>query len=143
MSKRLRRALPLLAAAAVVVIAAFGALSLLGGKTHALHREIGGSSQYTASDVRRAMNVVEWRFRLGFRGCSLLELAYDEEFSADRGREWAEQYGAEEAIVLTSSFEVGENGPVTLEPNRTYRNWQWILTRSGGGSWKLQTNGYG
>ena len=43
--------------------------------------------------------------------------------------------------MLTSSFEVGENGPVTLNPNSTYRNWQWILTRSGG-IWKLRDSGY-
>ena len=138
--KRTMSLLILLALVLAVVVAVF---VLLGGKTHALHREISPSQQYTASDIRSAMWMVECRFRLGFRGCSLLELTYDEEFSADRGREWAEQYGAEEAIVLTSSFEVGESGPVTLNPNSTYRNWQWILTRSGGGFWKLRTSGYG
>ena len=127
----------------IFVAVALAVLSFLGGKTHALHREISTSQQYTASDIRSAMWMVECRFRLGFRGCSLLELTYDEEFSADRGREWAEQYGTEEAIVLTSSFEVGESGPVTLNPNSTYRNWQWILTRSSGGFWKLRTSGYG
>ena len=127
----------------IFVAVALAVLSFLGRKTHALHREISTSQQYTASDIRSAMWMVECRFRLGFRGCSLLELTYDEEFSADRGREWAEQYGAEEAIVLTSSFEVGESGPVTLNPNSTYRNWQWILTRSSGGFWKLRTSGYG
>lgn len=128
----------------IFVAVALAVLSFLGGKTHALHREISPSQQYTASDIRSAMWMVECRFRLGFRGCSLLELTYDEEFSADRGREWAEQYGAEEAIVLTSSFEVGESGgDGSLNPNSTYSNWQWILTRSGGGFWKLRTSGYG
>ena len=139
----MRKTRTIFPALCILLIAVIAALSLLGGKTHALHREIGESGQYTAADIRRAMNVVEWRFRLGFRGCSLLELTYDEEFSAGRGREWAEQYGAEEAIVLTSDFAVGGNGPATLSPNQTYRNWQWILTRNGGGSWTLRTNGYG
>lgn len=125
----------------VLLVAALAAVSLLGGKTAGLHRETGASQQYSTADIRRAMSVVEWRFRLGFRGCSLLELTYDEEFSAARGDEWAERYGAEEAIVLTSTFAVGENGPVTLNPNSTYRNWQWILTRNGG-IWRLRDNGY-
>ena len=139
MKKHIRRVVWL----PILLVLVLAAVTLLGGKTHALHREIVPSQQYTASDIRSAMWMVECRFRLGFRGCSLLELTYDEEFSADRGREWAEQYGAEEAIVLTSSFEVGESGPVTLNPNSTYRNWQWILTRSSGGFWKLRTSGYG
>ena len=128
----------------IFVAVALAALSFLGGNTRGLHRQIGDSQQYTAMDIRSAMWVVEWRFRLGFRGCSLLELTYDEEFSAGRGREWAEQYGEEEAIVLTSSYEVGESGgDGSLNPNSTYRNWQWILTRSGNGFWTLRTCGYG
>ena len=140
MKKAVRRFLSLL----IFVVVALAVLSFLGGKTHDLHREIGDSRQYTAMDIRSAMWVAEWTFRLGFRGCSLLEMTYDEEFSGDRGREWAELYGAEEAIVLTSSFEVGESGGAgSLNPNSTYRNWQWILTRNGGGFWKLRTYGYG
>ena len=141
MKKHSRKAalLPLLVLALMVAV-----FVLLGGKTRDLHREIGPSEQYSSMDIRSAMWVAEWTFRLGFRGCSLLEMTYDEEFSGDRGREWAEQYGAEEAIVLTSTFEVGESGgDGSLNPNSTYRNWQWILTRSGGGFWKLRTSGYG
>ena len=144
MNKHIRRGLPLLVSVAVIAAAALLALSLLGGKTGGVHREIGAGEQYTRMDIRHAMSVVEWRFRFGFRGCRLLELTYDEEFSAARGAEWAAQYGEEEAVVLTSSFEVdssGGNG--SLDPNSTYRNWQWILTRSGNGFWKLQTCGYG
>jgi len=137
----MKKARTVLLALCVLLVTALAAVSLLGGKTGGARREIGASEQYTAMDIRQAMWAVEWRFRLGFRGCSLLEMTYDEEFSAARSAEWAAQYGAEEAIVLTSSFEVGENGPVTLNPNSTYRNWQWILTRSGG-SWKLRDSGY-
>ena len=144
MKKHIKKIVSLLILLALVLAVVVAVFALLGGKTHALHREIGSSEQYTAMDIRNAMWVVEWRFRLGFRGCSLLELTYDEAFSADRGREWAEQYGEEEAIVLTSCYEVGESGGNgSLNPNSTYRDWQWILTRSGGGFWKLRTCGYG
>lgn len=144
MRKHMKAAVPLLVLAAAEVMAVFVVLNLLGGKIGVLHREIGASEQYTRMDIRRAMSVVEWTFRFGFRGCSLLELTYDEEYSAARSGEWAAQYGAEEAVVLTSSFEVGESGgDGSLAPNSTYRNYQWILTRSGGGNWTLQTWGYG
>ena len=142
MNKHVKRGLPLLIPVAVIAAAALLALSLLGGKIGGMRREIRTGDQYTHMDIRHAMAVVEWRFRFGFRGCRLLELTYDEEFSAARSDEWAAQYGAEEAIVLTSSLEVGESGG-SLNPNSTYRNWQWILTRGGGGFWKLQTCGYG
>ena len=142
MKKHVKTAVPLLILVAAIVTAALLVVSLMGGKTGGVRREIGASEQYTHMDIRHAMAVVEWRFRFGFRGCRLLELTYDEEFSAARSDEWAAQYGAEEAIVLTSSFEVGESGG-SLNPNSTYRNWQWILTRGGAGFWKLQTCGYG
>ena len=137
----MKKARTVLPALCVLPVIALAAVSLLGGKTAGLQRNIGAGEQYTAADIRSAMWAVEWNFRFNFPGCSLLELTYDEEFSAARSGEWAAQYGAEEAIVLTSGFEVGDNGPVTLNPNSTYRNWQWILTRSGG-MWKLQDGGY-
>ena len=48
----------------------------------------------------------------------------------------------DEGIVLLSDFQVGEStGP--LEPNHTYRNWQWYLARKDGGRWVIVTSGYG
>ena len=141
MKKHAKTAVPLLILVAAIVTAALLALSLMGGKTGGVRREIDAGERYTPMDIRRAMSVVEWRFRFGFRGCSLLELTYDEEFSTARSDEWAAQYGAEEAIVLTSAFESGEHSG-SLNPNSTYRNYQWILTRSSG-RWELQTWGYG
>ena len=55
---------------------------------------------------------------------------------------WSENYGAE-AIVLKSDFYVDDGGrSATLEPDETYRNYEWILTKTVFG-WELRTWGYG
>ena len=90
------------------------------------------------------MDVVKDYFKKEFRGCSLKKLNYDEEFSQSRSDAWAEQYGAEQAIVLTSTFYVSLfGGDGSLNPNSIYDNWQWVLTRDRGGEWELRTWGYG
>lgn len=113
-----------------------------GGDVWNVSREIGESEIYSVSDIESAMNVVVRFFAANYSGCTLTELCYDEEVSAKAASEWAEQYDAEEAIVLVSSFDVdGSGDSPALNPNSTYENYQWILTRSGGG-WTLQTWGY-
>ena len=119
-------------------------LTACSGNVAQVKRTVGESAHYSAREIGAAMDVVESHFRRHFDGCTLLELAYDEAVSDKASGEWAEQYGAKEAIVLTSSFHVdasGGNG--SLNPNYTYNRWQWVLTRSGIGGWKLQTWGYG
>lgn len=115
-----------------------------GGDVSNVHRQIGESEIYSTREIGDAMDAVQRCFSRGFEGCTLLELTYDESFSQPRADDWAEQYGAEEAIVLTSSFYVdASGGDGCLEPDSTYRNYQWILVRSGWGGWKLKTWGYG
>jgi hypothetical protein len=102
---------------------------------------IDDSDIYSKRDIEKAMNRVYSQFAL-FEGCILLELEYDEEYSKERMADWAENYNADEAIVLLSKFYVfGENG--SLEPGETYSKWNWILVRNKGGFWELKTWGYG
>ncbi len=99
---------------------------------------------YTDREVRSAMRAVMRYFGRGFNGCKLTQLAYPGDSAADEFEQWAEQYGADEAIVIYSSFDVdasGGNG--SLEPNSTYRNWKWVLVRNHGGVWQHKTHGYG
>ncbi|MBR2041241.1 MAG: hypothetical protein IKL57_05450 [Oscillospiraceae bacterium] len=99
------------------------------------------SEIYSERDIEKAMNAVYCEFA-GFEGCVLLELEYDEEYSKERADDWAENYGADEAIVLLSKFYVAaENGSLT--PGKTYSKWNWILVRNNNGPWKLMTWGYG
>lgn len=100
------------------------------------------SEIFSQEDIQQAMNKVMEYFNKEFDGCELTSLWYDEEFSGKRADEWAEQYEAEEAIVLLSNFDVGASGgDGSLNPNSTYSNWNWILVRSDG-DWELKTWGY-
>ena len=102
---------------------------------------IDDSEIYSKRDIERAMNRVYREFAF-FEGCVLLELEYDEEYSKERMADWAENYNADEAIVLLSKFYVAtENG--SLAPGETYSKWNWILVRDKGGFWELKTWGYG
>lgn len=131
-------ALLLIPAAAVVLMA------LCFGNTAFSRREIGESERFTRQEILSAMNVAERTFRRDFSGCMLLELSYEEAYSDKYAAEWAENYGADEAIVLLSRFSVGLSGVAGgFNPNSIYDGWQWILTRAAGGEWTLQTWGYG
>ena len=76
----------------------------------------------------------------------MISISYDEELCMKKKNQWAYQYEEEEAIILTSTFDVDENGgDGSFNPNETYSNWLWILTRShnsNGGEWTLRTWGY-
>lgn len=79
-----------------------------------------------------------------FTGCTLTQLCYPGDASADLFTEWAEECEADEAIVLYSSFDTdASGGDGSLEPNTTYDDFQWILVRDNGGTWEVKTYGYG
>ena len=130
----------------LVLIALAGMLTqrmLNGGNTRNVQRVIGESELYTQAEIGEMMDVVEREFRREFRGCALTELKYDEELSMRQSEDWAAQYAADEAVVLTSSFDVdGRGGDGSLNPNSSYTKWLWILTRSEDEGWILQTWGY-
>lgn len=116
-----------------------------GGDISKVTKTVGTSDIYTQEDIQSAMNVVTKYFKSteGFQDCTLTELYYDETLSSDSSEAWAEQYEAEEAIVLVSSFEVSayyQSG--TLNPDSTYNNFKWILVRSNNKKWTLETWGY-
>lgn len=134
----MRRSIALVLAAVLLL-----ALTACGGSTLGLKRTVGESEHFSHGEIRAAMQTVERHFRRHFSGCTLLELTYDEEISDKEADEWAERYEAKEAIVLTSSFYVSPTGgDGSLNQDYTYTRWQWILTRSAIGGWKLQDWGY-
>lgn len=117
----------------------------IGGDISNVNRTITLSEVYREQDIANAMDVVEEYFKSKFKGCTLTDLWYDEDISISASEEWAEQYNAEEAIVLLSNFKVDSSGgDGSLEPNGTETGWQWILVRDKKSSkWKLVTWGYG
>ena len=121
-------------------------LSLAGcgwGSTRGLQTQIGDSDVYSRKDIASAMEIVTEYFRREFEGCTLKTLEYSEELTRDDAEQWAQQYDAQQAIVLISSFYVAPNGgDGSLNTNSTYENWQWILVRNAGEKWTLKTWGY-
>jgi len=67
----------------------------------------------------------------------LLRLGYEEEISLQKATAFAKQYGAQEAIVLVSDFEVGESWGA-FSSYTTYENYEWVLVRDKGEDWILQ-----
>ena len=105
---------------------------------------IGDSVIFSTAEIESAMDTAIARFKSEFEGCTLLTMEYDEARTQEAALEWAEDCGAEEAIVLLSSFSVAEKGgDGSLNPGSTYYDWQWILVRSNDGAWELRTWGYG
>jgi len=112
------------------------------GNVNHVHKTVGESEIYTKAEIEDAMDVVIRHFRREFEGYTLVHLYYEED--TIKNKSWALQYGAQEGIVLLSSFEVGPEGSNgSLNPDSTYNRWSWILTRDNGGNWHLQTWGYG
>ena len=102
------------------------------------------SDIYTDWEIRNAVEVAVQYFKSEFDGCKLLEIGYAGDDEGVAFHEWAEQYDVDQVIILVSAFEVGpEGGDGSLNPNDTYKNWQWVLGRTNGGRWKHLTHGYG
>lgn len=117
-------------------------MKLLGIRVQAAIRCLAGSEKYSQEDIQQAMDIVVEHFTKEFKGCDLQELWYDEAFSEKYAQDWAEQYEAEEAIILLSNFYVHEHGAEgCFNPDYTYKDWSWILVRDEG-DWELKTWGY-
>ena len=118
----------LLAAVVVGVIAVcFG-----NGARSGVKREIRASDYYSQEEIDDH-----------FPGCVMTSFRYDEESVREAEPEWADQYQADQAIVLLSDFQTDKHGgDGSLNPNEIYQDWQWVLVRSGNGDWTLKTCGY-
>jgi len=141
-----RRAPRWMAAAAVVLCIALTAGFMTGpygGNVRRVQRMVGESNLYTPQEIDEMMDVVVRYFDAEYEGCTLLELTYNEAFSQKYCAEWAAQYGADRAVVLTSTFYANASGgDGSFNPNSTYTGWQWILTQEGDARWQMRTCGY-
>ena len=113
-----------------------------GGDVRNVNREAGTSELYSDAQIHSAMNEVLDFFQKEFDGCTMTEIRYEEEKYAKRQRLESEDYGREVIILLTDFDVDSSGGDGSLNPNSTYRNYQWILTRTLFG-WELQDWGYG
>ena len=102
------------------------------------------SSKYLNSDDYDAAVQEVMNYFSGFEGCTLKKIGYAGD-AAVKAEADARGLSTDEVIVLTSTFETdGENHENGLEPNFTYENYTWILTRETSiGFWEVTDHGYG
>jgi len=112
--------------------------------------DTGTSDRFAQEEVEEAVDRVKEKF-IDFRGCELLRLWYDEDWSnlfiesyMTAGRGSVNGVSRENVIVLLSNFEVNfSRGDGSLNPNSTYYHWSWILIRDyENGPWRVDDWGY-
>lgn len=133
----MKKALSLLLCAAVLL-----ALAACGSVKNVQVTEI-SSELYSQKDIDAAIRVIKRDFRRKWDGCTLTGIAYAGDDVSQDHTQWAERNGADEVLVLTSTFDVAEKGASpSLNPGSTYARWMWILVRSDGGAWRHVDHGY-
>lgn len=101
------------------------------------------SNMYTVDDITSAVATVEQVMALNWPGCTLKEIYYAGDKKSKEHQDWADRNNADEVIVLLSSFDVDESCPIgSLDKNKTYLGWKWILVRTDGGQWQHVDHGY-
>ena len=106
---------------------------------------VGGfSSKYMNSDDYEAAVQEVMTYFNSFEGCTLKKIEYAGDAAVKTEAE-ARGLAPEEVIVLTSTFETdGENHNNGLNPNYTYEDYTWTLTRTTtAGLWEVTDHGYG
>ena len=91
---------------------------------------VGGfSSKYMNNDDYEAAVQEVMTYFSSFEGCTLKKIGYAGDAAVKTEAE-ARGLAPEEVIVLTSTFETdGENHNNGLNPNYTYKDYTWTLTR--------------
>ena len=128
-----------------VVLVLVGMLGLVacGGNTKNVKITDYSSEIYSDAEIDSAIDVAIDYFEKYFDGCTLTEITYLGDDELDDFQEFAERNNADDVIVLISDFEVdASGGDGSLEPNRTYTDWNWILVRTDGGQWEHVDHGY-
>ena len=128
-------------ATVLLLLLAFG--STEGGKVDNGYISDFHSEIYTEEEIQAAIVETLQYFKRVFSGCTLTEITYYGDEKLEGYMEFAQRYGADEVIVLVSSFDVdASGGDGSLSPNETYTDWKWILVRDFGGSWRHVDHGY-
>lgn len=101
------------------------------------------STIYTKAEIDMAIEETMEYFKLNYNGCTLKEIRYAGDGYKEEMEKLAEHYGAEEAIILLSSFEAdASDRDGSLNSNITYTDWKWVLIKDHHGKWKHVDHGY-
>ena len=100
------------------------------------------SKYYNGDEYDDAVNEV-FNYFSGFEGCEMTEIHYAGD---DAVKEEADRRGmsCDQVMVLKSTFKTdGEDHKSSLEPNSTYEDYSWILTRTfHEEQWTVEDHGY-
>lgn len=106
----------------------------------------GESEQFSDSEMKSAVEAIIDKFK-GFDGCELIKIWYDESkanLEIERYLTRDSSMKKDNIIIFYSDFKVDSSGknPV-LNPDSTYTDWMWILTREDiDKEWIVQDWGY-
>ena len=125
----------------LLVVLAFGAYMFITDKSiDILPYE---SEIYTDEEIKEAIAEAKRYFRHEFEGCTLLTITYLGDDSVESHQEFADRKGADDVLVLVSSFYVSPNGgDGSLSQNDIYTGWKWIMVRGSDGKWQHADHGY-
>lgn len=92
----------------------------------------GESEQFSDSEMEDAVDAIKEKFK-DFEGCELIKIWYEESkanLEVERYLTRENNMKRENIIIFYSDFKVDSTGrnPV-LNPDSTYTDWMWILTR--------------
>ena len=111
----------------IILVILILSLNACGGNINDVNFIDVDSEIYSETEINGAIDIVLRYFKDNFKGCTLTEIHYIGDNSYEEFVEWAEQYKADQAIVLVSSFDVGSSGgDGSLNPNSRYDSWKWI-----------------
>ena len=105
--------------------------------------ESSGSEIFTNEETQDAADAVIHYFSEGFPSCTMTKLRYVDPFSSNETDNWAADYGADKGMVFFSDFTVGDATNTTLNPNSTYKDWQWYVIQTDAGDWSVVNQGQG
>jgi hypothetical protein len=107
--------------------------------------ELGASPRFSQQERQRAAKLILQQFKVGYAGCKLKRIYYDEAYCVRWGGTMLEQakVDPDNLIVLRSDFSASASAAGGFTPNQDYDGWTWYLTRAKKGSpWKVYTCGY-
>jgi len=127
----------------IVICVVVLSLTACGGNIKEVKTHDVESEMYTKEDITAAIETIKKEFKSNWKGCILTEIYYAGDEKSVAFQDWADRNGADEVLVLLSSFDVDSSGgDGSLNPNSTYSGWNWILVRTDGENWKHVDHGY-
>lgn len=119
------------------------------GKSDQVSMSFQDSAKFNKAELTAAGECVKEKFH-DFHNCELTKIWYDA--SRDYPAKYVETAGncgipkgtkGKDILYLLSNYNTGAKPDEGLNPNDTYKGWEWILVRDTAGRWRVTGWGYG